>query len=70
MEMKSATKSPTLQTTTWSSREILQWMEACHCVMTTTIKENSGQSSVITQQGQNLKLKGCYCFLQKKKWGC
>jgi hypothetical protein len=26
--------------------------------MASTIKENSAQSSVVTQQGQNLKLKG------------
>ncbi len=35
--------------------------------MTTVVKENSAQSSVVTQQGQNLKLKGRYPFLQKKK---
>ncbi len=44
-----------------------QWMQACHFGVATVVKENSTQSSVITQQGQNLKLKGCYLFLQIKK---
>ena len=35
--------------------------------MASTIKENSAQSSVVTQWGQNLKLKGCYCILEKKE---
>jgi hypothetical protein len=42
-------------------------MQACYCGIVSTTKEISAQSSVITQQGQNLKLKGCYCFLNKKK---
>ncbi len=33
-------------------------------------RADSAQSSVVTQQDQNLKLKGCYCFLKRKKWGC
>ncbi len=37
-------------------------MQAYHCGV---VKKNSAQSSVITQQGQNLKLKGCYCLLKK-----
>jgi hypothetical protein len=42
-------------------------MQACYCGMAFAIEENSAQSSVVTQWGQNLKLKGCYCFLKKKK---
>ncbi len=34
--------------------------------MASVVKENSAKSSAITQQGQNLKLKGCYCLLKKK----
>jgi hypothetical protein len=47
-------------------------MQTCHCGLATIVEESSAQSSVVTQQGQNLKLKGCYCFLKKKKkkWGC
>ncbi len=44
-------------------------MQACYCGMASTIKENSAQSSVIKQKGQILNLKGCYCFLKKKKIG-
>jgi hypothetical protein len=47
----------------------MELMQACHCGMATIVKENSTQSSVIIQQGQNLKLKGCYCFLRKVKNG-
>ena len=46
-----------------------QLMQACYCGMASTIKENSAQSSVIKQKGQILNLKGCYCFLKKKKIG-
>jgi hypothetical protein len=47
-------------------------MQACYCGMASAIIEISAQSSIVTQQGQNLKLKGCYFFLKKKKkkWGC
>jgi hypothetical protein len=44
-------------------------MQTCYCGMASAIKENSAQSSGITQWGQNLKLKGCYCFLKRKKSG-
>jgi hypothetical protein len=42
-------------------------MQACYCGMASAIKENSAKSSVVTQWGQNLKLKGCYCFLKKNR---
>jgi hypothetical protein len=41
-------------------------MQACYCGVAFVVNDNSAQPSVITQQGQNLKLKGCYCFLEKK----
>ncbi len=44
-------------------------MQACYCGMVSAIKENSAQSSAITLWGQNLKLKGCYCFLKKYIYG-
>jgi hypothetical protein len=44
---------------------MLQWMQACYCGMASAIIEISAQSSIVTQQGQNLKLKGCYCFQKK-----
>ncbi len=33
-------------------------------------RADSAQSLVVTQQGQNLKLKNCYCFLKRKKMRC
>jgi hypothetical protein len=44
-------------------------MHACYCGMASAIKENSAQSSFVTQWGQILKLKGFYFFLKKKKIG-
>ncbi len=51
--------------------ELRMWqlIQAYHCGMVSIVKRNSAQSSVVTQQGQNLKLKGCYCFLKRKNGG-